>query len=384
MITKGFITVISAIALCLIAGCASPFTSRPDASATGSSGTTGTVWGSSTGGAAAGSGQAGTGGISAGSGGVSGTTTASISGTGGSGTVVAGSGGDIAGSGGGAGTESTTTPVEQSCPTNVLPPGEQTVQIQAGGRPRSFLLHVPANYTGTERVPLVIDWHGILNNPAFERQLSGWADLSEVEGFIVIYPEGIDTAFNLGICCTTSRDIDDIGFARAIVDAIKQKACINTNRIHSVGYSMGGGMSMYTACAMADIFASVAASAFDLIRDQDFHCAPSRPISVMTFRNTGDPICPYNGGDTYPPNGLPVIVNFRGAQKTFADWGAMDQCTGEPDPNGYGGCPTYKQCAPGVEVAFCTDKNETSGHGWMTASVAWEFLSKHPMDPNLP
>jgi polyhydroxybutyrate depolymerase len=235
---------------------------------------------------------------------------------------------------------------------------------------------VPPGYTGQTPVPLVLDWHGILMNSGWERNLSGWAGVADAEGFIVAYPEGIDTAFNLGICCTSSRDVDDLALGRAIVEQIRQQACIDPKRIHSVGYSLGGGMSMYMACNAADLFASIATSAFDLIREEDFPCNPSRPIAIMDFRSTGDPICPYNGGATYPPNGLPVMVYFLGAEGTFAKWAELNGCTGSPVA-GAAGCPTYTQCAEGTEVILCTKQG--GGHDWMDAAAAWEFLKRHPM-----
>jgi polyhydroxybutyrate depolymerase len=249
-------------------------------------------------------------------------------------------------------------PEQEACPpTSDLQPGEITVSIQAGGRNRSFILYVPASYTGQTRVPLVIDWHGILMSSRFERTISGWAELAEREGFIVAFPEGLDTA---------------------IVEQIQQHGCIHTKQIYSVGYSLGGGMAMHMACNAADLFASVATSAFDLIWEQDYQCNPSRPIAIMSFRNVLDPICPYNGGPTWPPNGLPVVVTFLGAQETFAKWSQLNGCSGSPAA-GAGGCPTYSQCAEGVEVTLCTDTNQTAGHGWMDAQIAWEFLKRHPM-----
>jgi polyhydroxybutyrate depolymerase len=351
----------------------------------------------------AGIGGASAGGISGGAAGIGGdTSTAGTAGVGTAGTGVpqagmgppAGSGGigsegglggtmatsgGVGGGGVGGGGTGGDAPVEpQTCPaTSALVPGETTVSIQAGGRQRAFILHVPASYTGQTPVPLVLDFHGILMSSGLERTLSGWADVSETAGFIVAFPEGTDTAFNVGICCTSSSAVDDLAFARAIVEHVSQQGCVDRKRVHSVGYSMGGGMSMHLACNAADVFASIAISAFDLMPEEDWPCAPSRPIAILSFRSTGDAIVPYAGAvDTIPPNGTATLVTFIGAEANLAKWAALDGCTGAAADMG-GGCKLHTTCSAGVEVGLCTKQG--GGHDFMEAAAGWAFLERHPM-----
>jgi polyhydroxybutyrate depolymerase len=270
------------------------------------------------------------------------------------------------------------TEMPQTCPaTSTLRAGETTETIQVGATSRRFILHVPRSYTGQTPVPLILDFHGILMNSGLERAFSGFADLSETEGFIVAFPEGTDTAFNVGICCTSSAAVDDVAFARAIVAQLSQRGCIDQKRIHSVGYSMGGGMSMHLACNAADLFASIAYSAFDMMPEQDWPCTPSRPIPALAFRSTGDPIVPYRGAaNTIPPNGNPNLVTFIGAEANLTKWGALDGCTGTPEDAG-GGCKYFRQCSGGAEVGLCTKQG--GGHDYMPAAPGWAFLKQHPM-----
>ena len=268
--------------------------------------------------------------------------------------------------------------VPQTCPaTSALQPGETTETIQVGSATRTYILHIPASYDGQTPVPLVIDFHGILMSSTLQRNFSGFAGLSDQEGFIVAFPEGTDTAFNVGICCTSSTAVDDIGFARAIADHLSEQGCIDQKRIHATGYSMGGGMAMYLACNAADRFASIAYSAFDLMPEEDEPCHPSRPIAELAFRSTGDPVVAYAGAvDTVPPNGNPNLVTFIGAQANLEKWASLDGCTGSPEDAG-GGCQYYRQCNDGVEVGLCTKQG--GGHDYMDAASAWAFLKKHPM-----
>lgn len=297
------------------------------------------------------------------------------------GTPVEGAGGVSMAGMGGAPPGTGGAPPAKTCPaTSVLKPGSTTNgTLQFGGTSRSYIVHVPASYTGQTPVPLVTDYHGILLNNSVQESISGWQAKSDQEGFIVAWPNGIDTAWNVGPCCTTSRTVDDVGFARAVVKQIESQACIDEKRVYATGYSMGGGMSLDLACNAADLFAAIAPAAFDLMdASNNWPCHPSRPISVIDFRSIADPIVPYNGGATNPPNGLPVVVTFLGAVKTFQQFAQLDQCMGTPaaDPVG-AGCQTYSQCAGGVQVTLCSKQG--GGHDVGDPAVAWSVLKKYTL-----
>jgi polyhydroxybutyrate depolymerase len=267
-----------------------------------------------------------------------------------------------------------------TCPaTSMLAPGETTQVLQVNSDPtqRSYLLHVPASYTGQTAVPLVLDFHPIMSNSAFERGNSGYAALADQEGFIVAYPQGIDNAWNVGPCCTTSRTVDDLGFAKAVVAKIASQGCIDPKRVHATGFSMGGGMSHYLACNAADVFASVAPSAFDLLTEDEEPCHPKRPISVVSFRGTADTTVPFAGGAYVAPIFPPVTAHVLGAVATFQKWAMLDGCTDQPSAADANGCQTYSQCNAGVEVTLCTTQN--GGNVTGNAQLGWAAMKKHPM-----
>ena len=260
--------------------------------------------------------------------------------------------------------------------TATLKPGDTSETISIGGVQRQYLLHVPASYTGQTAVPLVLDWHPILSDMNFEKANSGYQALSDSEGFVIAWPNGIDNAWNIGPCCTQSRTVDDLGFAKALVQKLENAGCIDTKRVYATGYSMGGGMSHYLGCNAADVFATVVPSAFDLLQDSEEPCHPARPITVMSFRGTADPIVPYAGGASNPPNGLAVTIHFLGAQGTFQKWAMLDNCTDMPADSG-NGCMTYSKCDAGVQVTLCTAVG--GGHVTGDPKLGWAMMKAHPM-----
>jgi polyhydroxybutyrate depolymerase len=258
-------------------------------------------------------------------------------------------------------------------------PGDSNLTIDVGGMMRSYILHVPPGYDGKAPMPLVIDWHPLTQDGQFQRGASGYAELGDREGFVTIFPNGIDAAWNIGKCCTRSRDVDDKGFAVALVERMRKEACIDMKRVYAVGYSMGGGMTHFLGCNEANLFAAISPAAFDLLEEDEEPCKPVRPLTEIQFRGTADPIVPYMGGESTPPTGYPLDpIHFRGAVGTFKHWSELNGCTGEPEM-GTGGCQTYKQCKDGVEVTLCTKQG--GGHDTGDAEVGWATLKRFSM-PN--
>jgi polyhydroxybutyrate depolymerase len=375
------------LGLCGASACATKFNPAPamgtgGAPSTGATPAGGAVASGSGGGPASPGATAGTGGASGSAGGSAAVGGGVMTGKGGAGGMGApagggGAGGSMmaAGDAGPAVDSGGPAPV-QACPATVLPPGDTMGSVQVGGQPRNYILHVPASYTGKMPVPLVTDWHPILFNDSFEQGNSMYQAKSDKEGFIVVFPDGIDNAWNIGDCCTTSRMVDDVGFARALIDKLKQEACIDPKRIYAVGYSMGGGMSYKLACDAADIIAAVAPAAFELMTEAEWPCHPKRPITVISFNGTADFVVPYTGGDVNPPNGLMVTNHFLGAPATFKHWAELNGCTDMPADKG-GGCQTYSACKDGVEVTLCTSQG--GGHVTGDPNVAWDTLKRHTL-----
>ena len=144
----------------------------------------------------------------------------------------------------------------------------------------------------------------------------------------------------------------------------------------SVGVLTGGGMVNTLACEAADIFAAVAPAAFDLLEETVNDCAPSRPISVVSFRGTADTRVPYAGGASALVPGMPIT--FLGAQATFDRWAQINRCTGAKSPEDASGCASYSGCADGVEVILCTKQGGREEPG--DASIAWPVLKRHSLE----
>lgn len=269
-------------------------------------------------------------------------------------------------------TATTTT----TCPAAKLASGDQNKTITVKGVSRKYILHVPSGYTGKTPVPLLVDYHPIGGSAAGQSGGTTYKSKVDADGGISVYPDGMTgpmgQAWNVKGCCTTA---DDTAFARALVAEIKTLACIDPKRVYAAGFSMGGGMTHFSACHLSDIFAAVAPAAFDLLKENVDICKPVRPLSVIMFRGTNDNVVPYAGGYSSVVSGMPI--NFLGAKATAAKWAELDKCTGSPSAEDANGCSTYSNCAGGVQVTLCTKQG--GGHDQGNGSVGWPILKKYTL-----
>jgi len=266
---------------------------------------------------------------------------------------------------------------QPACPAGGYEPGEHRETLQQQTRSRRYSVYVPAGIPAGERAPLVLDFHGNGSSGAQEASGSGWRQKAEREGFIVAYPDGIGNGWNVGNCCgeALSSKVDDVGFARAIVQAVSAAACIDPKRVYATGISNGAGLAHRLGCEAADVFAAIAAASADLVTDP---CTPPRPIAELSVRGLDDTLVAYAGGNTgstgwYSP----------GAKMTLELWRTIDGCSANSETV-LQYCQTYRECKAGVEATLCSLPG--TGHilynntlGFSVPDVAWDMFKRQPM-----
>jgi polyhydroxybutyrate depolymerase len=248
-----------------------------------------------------------------------------------------------------------------------LAAGNQELSLEHDGVERTFIVHVPRSLEPGARVPLVVDLHGLTSSAGAQAAISGWRDKADVEGFIVVHPQGLGASWNGGaLCCGSSQreGVDDEGFIRALVTRLEQDACIDTSRVYATGLSNGGAMSHLLACNAADIFAATAPVSMG---NGTRPCEPTRPVSVVLTRGTEDALVAFEGGI------------FPSAGEDFEQWAARNGCQGEPEARGEL-CEAFTRCEAGVEVVSC---NIAAGHvlydnaqGFSVPDTVWETFAR--------
>ena len=267
------------------------------------------------------------------------------------------------------------TIIETDCTGKTYAAGDHKMSVNVDGKSRTFIMHVPSAYKGTDPVPLVVDYHPIGGSGQGELSSSPYKGKTDPEGVITLYPDGtakpggMGNGWNVGPCCSND---DDVKFSREMIKAVEEKVCINKQRVYATGFSMGGGMSNHVACFMSDIYAAVAPAAMDLNTTNSAKCSPERPVPIIMFRGTNDFVCKYQGGDSGFNDGL----NFLGAEGNFKFWAQKNGCEGSPSKNS-NGCDEYSKCKDGSKVILCTKQG--GGHDYGDANVGWPFLKQYEL-----
>jgi len=272
---------------------------------------------------------------------------------------------------------STTTPKPQPTQVVVDCSGKtlkSNTNLSIGGR--KVIVKFPSGYKGDKPTPLLINYHPIMGSASQWEGGSQTAKAALSDGAIVAFMDGaqgpMGQAWNVGPCCT---DADDVKFTRDFIKEITNKACVDPKRIYAAGFSMGGGMSNYAGCYLADVIAAAAPSAFDLAREvvDAGKCKPARPFPILNFRGTQDNIVMYNGGLSQVVPGKPIT--FLGAKNNMKEWAKMNGCSGNPKSNTPGNnCEMYENCNGGVKVGLCTING--GGHAEGDGRMGWNFLKQ--------
>ncbi len=244
-----------------------------------------------------------------------------------------------------------------ACPDAPVRTGESVgLQLEFDGRTRNYNMFVPSSYDGSEATPLVFNFHGFGSNAA---QQSFFSDLNvdaEERGVIAVYPNGVSNSWNAGACCgvATGREVDDVGFVRALLDEVASTLCIDRSRVYATGMSNGGFMSHRLACEAADIITAVGPVAGPLgLPPED--CQPARPIPVIHFHGTADLVVPYPGN----------LTGFPPVEESLQGWADRNGCDPESSVTlemDDVSCQSWDGCDGDATVTLCALAG--AGHCW--------------------
>ena len=217
-----------------------------------------------------------------------------------------------------------------------LQPGtyEHILDVRAAGFRRSYLLHIPRNYDRTKPLPLVVALHGGFGTAEKMADETGFSEIADREGFLVIYPNGISLFgwlqhWNAGHCCGKAMkdDIDDVGFVALVIQQACRYLQIDRTRIYLMGYSNGGMLAYLFAAQNPEILAAVAVIAGSIgskaspLEPEVRISSAKAPVPIVVFHGRKDDIIPYEGGKG--TGGGHVYVSVK---ESMGFWVKANQC----------------------------------------------------------
>ncbi len=247
-------------------------------------------------------------------------------------------------------------------------PNRISGSILSSGQQREYLLHVSSRYDPSRPVPLVISLHGAAIWPATQEAATRWDRLADQQGFIVVYPSGttLDQSgtgplpFRVWLAEPGPIVTADARFIADLIDSLSARYHIDPARIYADGFSNGGGMAFALSCTLSDRIAAIGMVAAAHALPWSW-CTDPRPVPVIAFHGTADPLVAYEGAGTswLNPRPFPNIPGF------MAHWATRNRCLETatdsvlaPDV----GRREYRGCADGRAVVLYTIQG--GGHQW--------------------
>jgi polyhydroxybutyrate depolymerase len=266
----------------------------------------------------------------------------------------------------------------------------------SSGEKREYLLYVPSSYDRSRATPLVISMHGAGLWGAAQKETSGWNNLADRQGFIVVYPSGVGgKGVRVWRVEPGAGLMKDVRFISELIDTLAASYNIDSNRIYANGLSNGGGMSFVLSCALSDRIAAVGMVAAAQTLPWNW-CTDRRAVPMIAFHGTADPEVPYDGGSAWVSS-----RPFPSTPKWAANWARRNRCESDPAESTVAVDVTlraYTGCADDDAVLLYTVKG--GGHTWPggtplpewfvgrttrsidATSLMWAFFRDHPRHKN--
>lgn len=221
---------------------------------------------------------------------------------------------------------------------NDSPDNDYTSTIMWDGLKRTYLTHLPPDYQEIGPMPLLLALHGGGGNAEAMVKLTkgGLNILADKEGFVVIYPNGIEKNWNDGRSGeetnyrTHEENIDDVGFISELIDYLIKNLNIDSKRVYITGMSNGAMMTLRLGCELSDKIVAIAPVAGNMPLNLSSICSPEHRVSVMLIAGTDDPLMPFEGGDITGPFGIVKLGKVLSAEETITLWVNSDNCISSP------------------------------------------------------
>eukprot|EP01065_Artemidia_motanka_P027123 TRINITY_DN32356_c0_g1_i1.p1 TRINITY_DN32356_c0_g1~~TRINITY_DN32356_c0_g1_i1.p1 ORF type:complete len:407 (+),score=123.82 TRINITY_DN32356_c0_g1_i1:101-1222(+) len=321
-----------------------------------------------------------------------------------------------------------------------------------GTAERFFLLRLPRHYDNTKPASLVLSLHGYYDYPRDELKMDHLVDYVDQHNlnYVVVYPggSGIENddggdsrSWNIdgngldegagpkGPVCVTPRPkgekyacynscrrlgktchakkgcncascLDDNRFIQLLIDLLEQELCIDLDRVHVTGLSVGAMMVYNVALDNPARIASIAPAAGS--RFVGYNRPPAVPMSLLEMHGHWDKTIPANvsvenGAVAGGPGPFGSVRStdaffYVPSPNVTAEWARAGRCRFDanlPYPTPFDGTAgftcnrPYGECASGAEIVQCVGN---WGHTWplhYTLPMAYpqmviEFFRSHP------
>jgi polyhydroxybutyrate depolymerase len=172
--------------------------------------------------------------------------------------------------------------------------------LEVGGRTRTFV-EVPG--PGPD-APLLLVLHGAGGTGAGMAALTGLHTRGPAAGCAAVFPDGVLHVWNDSRSAPRLKrreGVDDVAFLVALVDRARRSGPSGGRRVFAVGISNGGFLAEHLArYESLELDGIVLVASGATVSSRSACPTPRRPVRVLAFHGTADPLVPYGGGPIGP------------------------------------------------------------------------------------
>jgi polyhydroxybutyrate depolymerase len=250
---------------------------------------------------------------------------------------------------------------------------QETWRLDWQGTSRLALVDFPPSKPGQVGLPAVFVLHGWgLKASEMRDSATQFHRLGDSVGFVTVYPEGINLAWNSGIGDNKgwpAPNVDDVGFISKIIDSLISRFAIDTLRVYACGSSNGGFMSLKLAALLSHRIAAVASVSGVMTPSNATNYCARRPVPLLMIHGTADEAVPFYGGVTNWYSVLETVNFWIGVNNCYTKPDSMAQPNLDPNDQSTVVKYIYRSPTPTSEVQLLKVLN--GGHTWPSSYVIW-------------
>ncbi|HMP90183.1 MAG TPA: alpha/beta fold hydrolase [Kiritimatiellia bacterium] len=177
-------------------------------------------------------------------------------------------------------------------------------EMHDGRHERYYLMYVPGNLDLRNTIPVILALHGGGGSPEHFAKLTGFNNLADNQGFVVVYPSGTGVGvrrlfWNVLLTDTyaTRENIDDLAFIKSVISDVKDRLVLPSLKFYATGFSQGGMLCFRMACdeeLSSQIVAIATVGATMTVSSDD--CRSIVPFPILAIHGDADPFNSYQGG----------------------------------------------------------------------------------------
>ena len=260
------------------------------------------------------------------------------------------------------------------CLSQLMMAVEKDVSIQVAGKSRSFKLYVPSS--AKDNCPLVVSLHGA-GGSSNDKSPFG-TDVADQAGCIVVYPQGLPTAFPVGFggsangWTATGEENFDTEFLLAVIDEVAKSYKIDRKRLYCCGFSNGGMMTYAMSCACSDVFAAFASISGYQLNEFHLRLTGKRPVPFLHIHGKADDFVLYE----LMPKIVCQMVTRNGANPVPVKTVKSGKYTKSVYEAQEGGFPYVYYEMDGMGHSPYTGNTEEGNSG----KTMWNFFKQYTLD----